>query len=328
MWYGPLMMEHDAKVLQRPMPPEETEYYSWQKGGTHKFFYMNYENPLEMTVPFVGGFEIVKLWDEHRDAAEMASRVFYGKPVVCESYEQVSDDVDLVFLADCNYDGSDHLTLARPGLEKGVATYVDKPFADTVAHANEMIALARSHKAPLFSLSILRAEPAVARFRSRLAEVGRPAFATIQGAGFAPAGLVHTISTAQALFGTGIRDVRVMESGEQIAVHLDWGKRPDRPPQGVMINTNVGRRRFTVLCISAYGNRDDIHATFLGDLIYADGTAEIIRMIASMVETREVPPLMDEVLESIAAIQAAQESRRTGYSVPVSKFLSNTTGDK
>jgi len=137
------MAEHDAKLLQRPMPPEEPHHYTWQAGGVHKFFYTNYANPLQMTAPFVGGFEITRLWDEHRGAAEMASRVFFGRPIVCDSFEDVSDDVDLVFVADCNFDGADHLKLATPGLTKGVATFVDKPFADSVPAAREILKLGR-----------------------------------------------------------------------------------------------------------------------------------------------------------------------------------------
>ena len=82
-----------------------------------------------MTAKKVDGFELVKLWDEDHEVAELASRVFLNKPMVCDSFEQVSDHVDLVFIADCNGDGSDHLKLATPGLEKGVATFIDKPFA-------------------------------------------------------------------------------------------------------------------------------------------------------------------------------------------------------
>lgn len=321
IWFAALMAEHDPKLLQRPMPPEEPQHYSWQAGGCHEFFYTNYANPLDMTAPFVGGFEITQLWDEHRDAAEMASRVFLGKPRVCDTFEEVSDDVDLVFVADCNYDGSDHLELASPGLGKGVATFVDKPFADSVANARAMMTLARRHQAPLFSLSIVRAEPYIARFRNRLPEAGEVAFATIQGYGIHPRGLVHTVSMAQHVFGAGIQTVRTLDCGRQISVHLDWGERPDRPKFGLTINTNVGPRPYTSLGVSVYGSREDLHVNIPGDLVYPQGTAEIIKMLAQMVRTRNVPPLMDEVVESIAVIEAAQKSLRTGRPVHVAEFL-------
>ncbi len=316
------MMEYDWKVFQRPGCAPDAQLYSWQTGGIAMFFYTNYGDPSEMTVPFVGGFEITKLWDVNRGAAEAASRVFFGKPTVCDSFDQVSDDVDLVFVADCNFDGADHLELATPGLEKGVPTFVDKPFANTVANARAILELASKYDAPVFSLSILRAEPAVARFRNRLPEVGDVNFATMQGYGTHPAGLVHTISATQHLFGPGIETVRVLGGDKHTSYHLEYGDREDRPPFGVMINCDVGTRPFTALSMGVYGTRDDIHTLMLGDYIYPNGTAKIIKIIARMVRTRQVPTLMDEVIESIAVIEAFKEAKETGRCVKVADYLS------
>jgi predicted dehydrogenase len=321
LWFAPLMAEHDPMALQRPMPPEDKPHYSWQTGGLYNFFYANYGRPLEMSAPYVGGFEIVNVWDEYRDAAEMAAKVFYGRPRICDRFEQVSDNVYLVLLADCNYDGADHLKLARPGLEKGVATFVDKPIADTVAHAREILELGRKHRAPVFSLSMLRSEPAVKRFRNRIPEVGGVNFATLQGAGTEPAGLVATISAVQHLVGPGIQTVQVLRAERHTSVYLDYGDRADRPRHGVMINCEVGQRLWTAMAISIYGTRDDIHLLMHGDFVYQHGTAEIIRMMRQMVLTRDVPPLMDEVIESIGVIQAFQKASKTGEVVKVQEFL-------
>jgi len=317
MWYGPLMAEHDALVLQRPRLPVAPGQYSWMTGGLHTFFYTNYGDVLNMSVPFERGFEITKLWDEHRVAAKMASDVFFGKPRVCDSFEEVSDDVDLVFVADCNFDGSDHLELARPGLEKGVPTYVDKPFADSLENARSILELSRKHDAPVFSLSILRAEPAFALFRNRIPEVGEVSFAAFHGYGSIPAGLVHTVSLSQLLFGTGFKFVQVMESERQTSVYLDYGERDDRPKQGVMINCDVGSRPFTSLTATIIGTKGQIHETVLGDYQYAAGSVEIIRMIRTMVETKKTPAIMMEVLETIATLDAFKVARETGKAAPV-----------
>ncbi len=326
LWFGPLMAEHDPLAFQRPMDPRHPHPYTWQAGGCHKFFYSDYADPTRMTVPFVGGFEITRLWDEHRDAAEQAKAVFHGKPKVCDSFEQCSEDVDLVFISDCNLDGSDHLKLARPGLERGIPTFVDKPFADTVAHARELLDLARKHNAPIFSLSIVRTEPAVARFKNRIPEAGKVNFATISGYGTHPAGFVHTTSATQHLFGSGIQTVDVLTAREQVLVHLDYGGeragKDSVPLHGVTIHTNVGSRPLTALGMSIYGDKTDIHETMLGDFVYADGTAEIIKLIKQMVETRESPEkLMNEVVESIAVIEAFKMAQKTRQPAKVADFL-------
>src|SRR5262249_54090969 len=150
--------------------------YSWQNAGVHYFYYTHYCHPWRMTAPRVKGFQIARVWDEDRRSAEVFARVFHGRPEVCESFEEVSDDVDLVFIADCNGDGSDHLKLATPGLKKGVPTFVDKPLANSLADAKKIQALARKHRAPVMSLSILQTNPATARVKQRLAEVGKVSF--------------------------------------------------------------------------------------------------------------------------------------------------------
>ena len=62
-----------------------------------------------MAFPMVPGFEITKLWDEDRREAEKMAKIYYNKPRICDTIEEVSDDVDLVFIADCSGDGSDKL---------------------------------------------------------------------------------------------------------------------------------------------------------------------------------------------------------------------------
>ena len=317
LWFGPLMADHDPLLFQRPRLPVKQGQYSWMRGGLHQFFYTNYHDVLNMTVPSVEGFEITRVWDEHREAAELAATVFLGKPQVCETFAEVSDDVDLVFVADCNNDGSDHLELATPGLEKGVPTYVDKPFADSIASAAAILELSSKHNAPVYSQSICRVEPAFVRFRNRLPEVGVANFATLHGYGTAPAGLVHTVSITQLLFGPGIKTVQVLEAERHCAVYLDYGDRPDRPRHGVMINCDVGDRPFTGMTITVIGTVSQIHTTVLGDYVYAHGTCEIIKTIRDMVSSRETPASMGEVLETIAVIEAFKKARETGAAVAV-----------
>ena len=247
----------------------------------------------------------------------MASAVFFGKPQVCDTFEDVSDDVDLVFIADCNYDGGDHLELATPGLQKGVPTFVDKPFADSVAHATAILDLGRRHNAPIYSQSICRVEPAFVRFRNRIPEVGVPNFLTLHGYGTEAAGLVHTVSITQLLFGTGITRVKVFEAERHTAVYLDYGNRPDRPKHGVMINCDVGSRPFTSMTATVIGTVAQIHTTVLGDYAYAHGTCEIIKTIRDMVQNRKTPGSMSEVVETIAVVEAFKKARGTGEAVDV-----------
>ena len=66
-----------------------------------------------MRLRTVPGMTIARVYDEEdRANAEKLSEIYFGQPKVCSSYEEVSDDVDLVFIADCSYEGKDHLHFA------------------------------------------------------------------------------------------------------------------------------------------------------------------------------------------------------------------------
>jgi predicted dehydrogenase len=322
LWFGPLMAEHDARVLYWPMDPGLPHSHSWQRGGCHRFFYTNYGDPLLMTAPYVGGFEFVKVWDEERHVAEQASRVFFGKPKVCDTFEECSDDVDLVFIASCNFDGTDHLRLATPGLKKGVATFVDKPFADTVADARKILSLAKKHNAPVYSQSIVRVEPVLTQFKNRIPEVGEVGFATLAGYKTHPAGLMHTVSAIQHLFGPGIQTVRVLEAPNQISIFFDYGGKPGTPGHGIMLNTDPGPRDGGQLRISIMGSQSEIHALIPGERQYIDGTAVIIRSIKQLVKTRKTPlDALQQVVEVVAVIEAFRKAKKTGKPVRVAEFL-------
>ncbi len=320
-YFGALMAEHDPLKLQRPGAPGCEAHYSWQSGGAHFYFYTHYAAPAQMAVEFVEGFELVKVWDEHRDAAENLAEVCCGRPQVCERFEQVSDDVDLVFIADCNYDGSDHLELATPGLEKGVPTFIDKPLAYDTAAARATIALAAEHGAPLASISILRTLPAATRFARRLDEVGDLEFGSIQGGGTAMAGHIHAASLALHLFGDGVQEVRCMGETELQTVHLSYGERADRPRRGTTLNCDVGGVWHCAFHASAYGPGGAIHSPPLSDFDFPFGAAQILRLVRTMVEEGQSPPLNRDMLEGVAIAEAARAAQEKGGPIRVEEPL-------
>ena len=319
MYYGPQMEEHDPILFRTPVPIDQPSAHSWMRGGGHFYFYTHYASPTAMTVPFVEGFELVNLWDEEREVAEVASRVFHGKPQVCDRVEEVSDDVDLVLIADCDGDGSDHLELARPGLEKGVATFVDKPFAHRLEDVKTMLELAAANQVPVMSLSILQCVPQTHHFAHRLQELGDAQFGTIQGGGTHRAGLIHTICIALPVFGGGVKTVRALTGPNHTSVHLDWEGQAERPQNGVMINCEAGAVWHCNLHVSAYGPgaRGAIHSQGIGDFEFPHGSAEILRLIKKMMETGKPQGPADQMIEAVAIADAADAAIETGQAVEV-----------
>lgn len=312
MWFGAQMDDHDPLLLRQPMPVSEEMRYSWQRGGVHYFYYTRYCDPTLMTAPRVDGFRIVKVWDHDRRSAEMFARVFHDRPLVCDTFDQVSDGVDLVFVADCNGDGSDHLMLSTPGIQKGVPTFIDKPLAGSLADAQQILSLAESHRVPLLSLSILQTNPAVARIARRFDALGGPTFASVTCHSTHWAALIHAICIVHHLFGTGVRSVRCLRAPDHKALHLDYGQRPDRPQHGVVINCGVADFRFTEMFVNVFGQEGAVQEIAMDDFNASEGSAAILERVKIMLRTGQVDPLGGEMLNAVAVAEAAREAEHSG----------------
>jgi hypothetical protein len=320
LYYACLMDDHDPLLLRGPnLIRREKMRDSWLNGGAHFYFYTHYADPCRMTAPRVSGFRIARLWDRDPEIAEVASRIFHGRPRVCRAVEEASDDVDMVFIADCNGDGSDHLRLATPGLRKGVPTFVDKPVASTRADARAMVRLAARHDAPLLSLSILRTVPQFTLFRRRFAEVGGARFGVIKGGGRALAGQIHAISLAQHLFGDGVQSVACMGDAPLDYIHLGYGDRKDRPSAGVVLNCASGPTPHCAFFASAFGPLGAVHSPPIGDFEFPRGAARNLELARRMVRQRRSPVPSDEMLENIAVVEAARLAHRLGRPALISE---------
>ncbi|MET9657133.1 Gfo/Idh/MocA family oxidoreductase [Streptomyces sp. NPDC006510] len=87
--------------------------------------------------------------------------------------------VDAVIVAD--RDGAHHRDQAIPFLAEGLAVFVDKPLARTVADARAMIDTARAHDAPLTSSSALRWIPDTDALVARSAPGEQPYLVVVSG---------------------------------------------------------------------------------------------------------------------------------------------------
>ncbi|MAE65073.1 MAG: hypothetical protein CMJ18_12455 [Phycisphaeraceae bacterium] len=325
-YYAALIDKHDPLLLRQPMPLDQSSN-SWHRGGAHFYHYMYYGDPRKMTVEAVDGFQIVRVWDRNRADAEVLSRIFDGRPKVCDDFEQVSDGVDLVLIADCDGDGSDHVTLAAPGLEKGVPTFVDKPLAYCAADARHLLDLARRRDTLLYSMSILGALPAAAVFRDRLPEVEDLQFGNVQGGGTAMAGHIHAVLLALNVFGRGVRSVRCMGDDPLQLMQLSYGDQAGRPPHGVTISSNIGAVWHSAFYVGAYGSRGSIHSRPLNDFDFPFGAAKIMRDVKQMLKRGTVPGDLDMMIEGVAICEAARIAQRTGESVEVAAVMNGDVSD-
>lgn len=319
IYYATLFAKHDPLRLRGPdLVRANPAKHSWQGGGAHFYHYLNYGDPRKMTAPHVPGFTFAKVWDEDREIAELAAELFTTPPEVCDRVEDVSDDVDMVFIADCNGDGSDHLKLATPGIMKRAPTFIDKPFAYDIKDAVAIVALAKKKRTPVLSMSILRSVPEATLFARRLPEVGPLAFGTVRGGGVAMAGHVHAISLAQHIFGNGVESVEAMGQNELGHMHLNYAPRKDRPTHGVTLCCDTGPTWHCALYVSAYGPEGAIHSGPISDFIFPKGAAINLQLARKMVRSGKSPAAYSDMLENIAVASAARKAQKTGRTVRLS----------
>lgn len=114
----------------------------------------------------------------------------------------------------------DHLSLARPFLEAGIPVMIDKPLADNLEDAIEIIRLAREKNVPFMSCSANRYAPEVVALRQIVesGDLGRilGANGTI-GTGVSTLGwyLVHLLEAIYVILGPGIESVFTLSSGDR-----------------------------------------------------------------------------------------------------------------
>ncbi|HZP80364.1 MAG TPA: Gfo/Idh/MocA family oxidoreductase [Chthonomonadaceae bacterium] len=207
--------------------------------------------------------------------------------------------------------GSRHLERARPFLEAGVPTYVDKPFAPDVEQAEAMIALAEKHNTPLMSCSSLRYDPKVAEALAKRSEYGRLLSADVWGSAATHEGNpgllhygIHAVEILYALMGPGCRQVQACISEQGEAVIGLWSS----GHVGVYRGLREGSGGFGFTAHYEKGHFPTI----------VDGAAcyrEMLKVVVQMFETRKPPIEYATMREIIAFIQAARESKAQGGAV-------------
>ena len=334
-YYGAMFEECDPLLLQK------NNYV------VHHYF-SNIYDPKLLTMPRVEGFELVKVYDYEPERAQKFSQTFLSKPKVCETVEEMTEEIDAVFIADCDGGGGDHLKLATPFLEKGIPTFVDKPFASTLKDAQAMVRMAVEKGTPLFSASILSFVPAADQFKQRFAEImdaywpvpfSRPpthiGLGVVKGVGGAfsqelmgrevaggleerLAYVIHGIALGINLFGKGIDWVEAMGTLplEYLHLHLKSGV------EVLILNTSIDI--FPESCsfyASAYSKYGANHSPPIGDPEFLGGAERIIRLFKRMIQTGKPPVAYDDILEHIAVVEAAQEAQRKGKRVYLEDVL-------
>jgi hypothetical protein len=268
---------------------------------------------------WVEGAKVVAGWPG--DSAIMPERIpgyveqlkKYGVPLVARM-EDLLGQVDAVMVT--SQQGARHRERARPFLEAGLPTFIDKPFAASAADADVVIATARRHHAPLMSCSALRYAPEVQEALRKSDTAGRLLSADVWTTATLHDGNpgllhygVHGVEMLYTLMGPGCAEVRtVFEPGGEVVV----GRWEDGR-LGVLRGLRDGQGGFG---FAAHYEKGHHVATVQGAAFYS----EMLKRIVEMFRTGKEPIPLNETREIMAFMDAARESSaRKGIPVALAR---------
>ncbi len=245
---------------------------------------------------------ITVVWDEDQDNARKLAEV-YGIDVVAQSHEEVIANCDGVIIADDVT--RNHCRHARPYLEAGVPTFIDKPLAPDAATAAELLELAAKHNAPLMSSSALRYAAETEEIRADPSKLGDINLTTAVGPNELFFYGIHPVELAHSILGGGIATVQNIGDEDQDIVKITY-------KDGRILMVLVSRTIGFGFEITLYGTQGRER------IVVTDGTAfyaNQLRLIAQMTREKKAPVPIENALEVIRILEAGKKSFAEGGTV-------------
>ncbi|QDP95381.1 Gfo/Idh/MocA family oxidoreductase [Microlunatus elymi] len=276
---------------------------------SHAGVYAGLINGSEQNAPVSPDARVVGVWSSGRPGL---SGDHHGGPTLAEQFriDSVVEDpseligaIDLAVVLDDFQGGALHAELARPFLEAGVATYVDKPMTLSVQDAVDLFALAGRTGAPLMSCSALRFAAELETLRSDAVGPVRLISAVGPGDWFNYG--VHTVESLVALQGAGAQSVQQIH-GEGRDVTVITGA---DGPRAVVTTLRDAPTSFQ---LTAHGSAGTAQ-TEVSD--YAGFYGNTIKAAIAMSASGQSPIEARESLEVLGILAAGERSAASGEPV-------------
>ncbi|MCS7221521.1 MAG: Gfo/Idh/MocA family oxidoreductase [Anaerolineae bacterium] len=244
----------------------------------------------------VAGGKVVAVWGETPTAGQTFAQQM-GIHRCVSTLEELCHEVDGVLI--CGRWGEDHLWQAKPFLEAGLPTFVDKPLAHTLSAAQAIIELAQAYQAPLMSGTALRFAREMQELAANRARLGRltlivstgPAFGTLpdpRARGLTFYG-IHAAEVLVSLAGRGGQVVGHQVTPYGYLVSLTY-------PDGHMGVLHLPRSTRPYYHVAVYG-AEGCHAVEITDV---DGFySGLLRSFLQMVRSRVPAVSPEDSLEAL-----------------------------
>jgi virulence factor len=226
----------------------------------------------------------------------------YGVPLVDKPADMIGKVDGMLIEA---VDGTVHYERAKPFLEAGIPCYVDKPYACSLDDAKKMAELAAKKKLPIFSSSSLRYAPELVDYIAD-AKHGKIAGCITYG----PASLsgsernaglfhygIHAVEMLYTIMGSGCKRVTcTFEKDAEVATGV-WG-------DGRIASVRGTRKPSSGFGFTAFAEKGVKSSEVGTKFIYR----ELLKKVVEMFKTGKSPLDINETIEIVAFIEAANKS--------------------
>lgn len=295
----------EVPVPARPAGYLDSFYLRWAARRTELVLESAW-GPQRSPVPDA---QVTKIWGAVPGEAELIAHACDVEHVT-ETIEEAITDVDAVMvLSDL---GSDHLEHARPSLEAGLPTYIDKPLAPSAEGAREIAELAAENDAPWFSASSLGFSYQVEAARAMIDGLGglRSLQSKVQNR-WEDYG-IHSFETAAAFLGRDVKTMRGHTVGTSDVMTLEY--RDGR----IAVLQNIGGQSRPSYCATLFCGLGT-HFVDITDSVVT--SLELIEAFLDMVRHDTPPPVSPaEAIRSIEVVSAGMDALRTGEVIELAPF--------
>jgi predicted dehydrogenase len=268
---------------------------------SHASVFAGIFNGSAETGPALEGGRVVAVWgDAKADAEELAAKHNIVK--IVDDPAAMIGEIDAVLVVDDTGGGATHARLARPFIEAGLPTFIDKPMTLEIGGAIALFDLAERYGAPLMSSSALRFAAEVAELKDRLPEVGQLSSLVSVGPGDWYYYGVHAVELYQTILGTGAQWVQchALDRRDIVVVGYDGGA------TAVVETLRDARYVFHLVVYGATGWAQcevTDHQAFYRNLMVA---------VLKMAQTGEAPVSRAQTLDVLGVLHAGLRSAETG----------------
>lgn len=273
-------------------------------------------NPGDHRVP--GGRIALGYRGGSSDHASSSSRIDRITDAMTETYgirladtlEELAEQSDAILIT--SVDGRKHLEQFRAVAPWGKPVFVDKPFVTSSQDAREMQRLAERYAVPLMSASSLRYSDGMKRAlrdRDENPVSGVDCYGPMHAESPTPFYYwygVHTVEMMYQALGKGCKQVAVHSNKDYDAIVGIWAD----GRIGTVRGNRTGNKRFGAV-VHKRTSVDYVDAANAGKPHYAGLLEDVMRLFRTGVPSIDI----EETIEMMRFIEAANESRETGKTV-------------